>query len=140
MVRWPLILVAGAALWVAGCEQKNDKKMEPLNEAPAPAPSMADGADVKDPYASDPLLPRDDDGDMSATAAPPPRSTTPAAKSTAAPAKSGRTHVVAKGETLSSIARKYYGDASKWKVIFNANRNRIADPNRLAVGTRLIIP
>lgn len=139
MERWPLILVAGAALLVAGCEQKN-KKTEPLKEEPAPAPLANDNMGATDPYASDPLLPTDNAADTRVTTPPPAKSSGKTAKSAAAPATSGRTHVVAKGDTLSSIARKYYGDSSKWKTIFNANRNRISDPNRLTVGTKLIIP
>jgi len=139
MERWHLILVAGAALLVAGCEQKN-KKTEPLKEEPAPAPYANDNGGATDPYASDPLLPTDNAADTRVTTPPPPKSSGKTAKSAAAPATAGRTHVVAKGDTLSSIARKYYGDSSKWKTIFNANRNRIADPNRLTVGTKLIIP
>lgn len=140
MERWHLILVAGAALLVAGCEQKN-KKTEPLKEEPAPAPHTTDNLGATDPYANDPLLPPDNAADTRVTTPPPPpESSGKTAKSAPARATSGRTHVVAKGDTLSSIARKYYGDSSKWKTIFNANRNRIADPNRLTVGTKLIIP
>jgi nucleoid-associated protein YgaU len=49
-------------------------------------------------------------------------------------------HIVGKGQTLSSIAQKYYGSASKWKKIFDYNRSIIKDPNKLIPGTKLIIP
>ena len=52
----------------------------------------------------------------------------------------GRTHVVAKGETLSSIAKKYYGDTNEWKKIWEANKNVVPDPKKLKVGTKLVIP
>jgi len=52
----------------------------------------------------------------------------------------GRTHTVAKGETLFAIARQEYGDQSKWKTIYEANRNDIADPNHIRVGQRLVLP
>jgi nucleoid-associated protein YgaU len=52
---------------------------------------------------------------------------------------SGRTYTVQKGDTLSSIARKFYGDQKRWKDIYSANKS-LADPNKLAVGTRLVIP
>jgi nucleoid-associated protein YgaU len=53
----------------------------------------------------------------------------------------GRTYVVKKGDTLMSIARKFYnGDASRWKQIREANRAAVSDPNHLHVGTRLVIP
>lgn len=54
------------------------------------------------------------------------------------PAAGGRSHVVARGETLWSIAARYYGDGSQWKRI--ADANRMADGNRLYVGQTLTIP
>lgn len=54
--------------------------------------------------------------------------------------ESGRTHTVQKGDTLTSIAKKYYGDANRWKDIYNANKTRIKDKDKLTIGTKLIIP
>jgi 5'-nucleotidase len=54
------------------------------------------------------------------------------------PAAGGRSHVVARGETLWSIAARYYGDGSQWKRI--ADANRMTDANRLYVGQTLTIP
>jgi 5'-nucleotidase / UDP-sugar diphosphatase len=51
-----------------------------------------------------------------------------------------RIHIVQKGDTLSSIAAKYYGSANQWRKIVNANRTNLPDPNRLAPGVKLIIP
>lgn len=51
-----------------------------------------------------------------------------------------RVHTVARGETLSSISLRYYGSSSGWRTIHEANRNVIENPNRLAVGTELVIP
>jgi nucleoid-associated protein YgaU len=52
----------------------------------------------------------------------------------------GRSHVVARGESLASIARRHYGRESAWKRIFEANRDRIERPERLVAGTELRIP
>ena len=53
----------------------------------------------------------------------------------------GRTHTVAKGDTLFQLARTYYGDQAKWKTIYEANRSTIgSDPNKIRVGQRLVIP
>jgi len=52
----------------------------------------------------------------------------------------GQTYVVQKGDTLFALARRFYGDQAKWKLIWEANRARLPDPNRLPVGTKLIIP
>ncbi|MGH9367614.1 MAG: LysM peptidoglycan-binding domain-containing protein [Thermoanaerobaculia bacterium] len=49
-------------------------------------------------------------------------------------------HEVQKGETLSKIAQKYYGDASLYPKIFEANRDTIKDPNLIRIGQKLRIP
>ncbi len=75
--------------------------------------------------------------------APETASVAPAAQATPAaqPAPAAtRTHVVAKGETLNSIARMYYSDQSKWRQIYEANRGTLTDPNRLRIGQELVIP
>jgi len=51
-----------------------------------------------------------------------------------------RYHTVQKKETLYSISRQYYGDQSKWKDIYAANRSEIGDPNKIRVGQKLVIP
>jgi len=47
-------------------------------------------------------------------------------------------HVVSRGETLSGIAKHFYGMESGWKLI--ADENGIEDPTKLRVGQKLIIP
>lgn len=47
-------------------------------------------------------------------------------------------HVVAKGETLSSISKHHYGDSKLWKLIAKANPK--IDANNLSVGAKLQIP
>ncbi|MGQ3685642.1 MAG: LysM peptidoglycan-binding domain-containing protein [Candidatus Loosdrechtia sp.] len=56
------------------------------------------------------------------------------------PATRFQIHKVQPGEDLSKIARRYYGDVSKWSTIYNANRDKIQDHNFLRVGTELVIP
>ncbi|MEI5099765.1 transglycosylase family protein [Streptomyces sp. PmtG] len=52
----------------------------------------------------------------------------------------GRTHVVKRGETLSSLARRYKV-VGGWPALYKANRGVVgARPDRLAVGTVLVIP
>lgn len=48
-----------------------------------------------------------------------------------------RVHTVAKGETLSSIARYYYGSSFKWRLIYDNNKDVIKNPNVLRVGMKL---
>jgi nucleoid-associated protein YgaU len=51
-----------------------------------------------------------------------------------------QTHVVVAGDTLGKIAQKYYGDASLYNQIFEANRDVLKDPNKIQVGQKLRIP
>ncbi|HEU5385017.1 MAG TPA: LysM peptidoglycan-binding domain-containing protein [Streptosporangiaceae bacterium] len=50
------------------------------------------------------------------------------------------TYTVRSGDTLSSIARHFYGTTSKWHWIYQANRSKISNPNSIYVGERLTIP
>ncbi len=53
----------------------------------------------------------------------------------------GQVYTVKRKDTLYSIARAFYGgDHSKWRSIYDANRERINDPNQIHVGMKLIIP
>jgi len=49
-------------------------------------------------------------------------------------------HVVESGDTLSKLAKEYYGDAMKYPVIFEANRPMLKDPDLIYVGQVLRIP
>ena len=60
----------------------------------------------------------------------------PAPAAPAAP----RTYTVAKGDTLSRIAKQFYGDANKWRTIFEANGDVIKNPDLIRPGQVLKIP
>ena len=58
-----------------------------------------------------------------------------------APAKSAaRTYTVIDGDTLSKIAKSMYGDANKWRKIYEANTDIIKDPDMIRPGQVLKIP
>lgn len=57
-----------------------------------------------------------------------------------APSTAPRTYVVQKGDSLSKIATTFYGNAKSWRVIFEANRDRIKDPDMIQPGWKLTIP
>jgi nucleoid-associated protein YgaU len=44
------------------------------------------------------------------------------------------------GDTLSKIAKKFYGDANKYMKIFEANKDQLQDPDKIKVGQKLKIP
>lgn len=52
----------------------------------------------------------------------------------------GQTYTVKSGDTLSKISKQFYGDASDYMHIFNANRDKLTDPNLIQVGQVLTIP
>jgi nucleoid-associated protein YgaU len=51
-----------------------------------------------------------------------------------------RTYVVRRGDTLRSIAARFYGDESDWRRIYRVNRDRLRSPTDLRVGMELRIP
>jgi nucleoid-associated protein YgaU len=69
-----------------------------------------------------------------------------AAATAAAAARPAATHLrprsvtVQEGDTLYNIARKVYGDGEKWDVIYNANKDKLNNPDELPAGTQLTIP
>jgi nucleoid-associated protein YgaU len=158
---FPLLIVALAA---AGCQKK-----PPVSTArPAePPPERMDVA-TPDPYAADAMAPTDTAGNtgrmttrvVEPAPAPNPRTaaaTTPQSSSdddeVLAPARStpkkstagksaarGNTYTVKKGDTLTGIALKVYGDANRWDDIWRANKARVPNKDKLKVGTKLIIP
>jgi len=56
------------------------------------------------------------------------------------PALKASFYSVKPGDTLSGIAKTFYGDASRYPVIFEANRPMLSDPNRIFPGQVLRIP
>jgi nucleoid-associated protein YgaU len=52
----------------------------------------------------------------------------------------GQTYTVQSGDTLSKIAKQFYGDASKYNRIFEANRDKLSDPDKIQIGQSLTIP
>lgn len=58
-----------------------------------------------------------------------------------AAASDTRRHTVRQGESLRSIARRYYGTEVGWERIHKANRARIGDdPRKLKIGVVLVVP
>ena len=106
-------------------ESQLRKRAAIKNEPAAGIPAVEQAVDVGTPIQPEP----EEAADRPAETTPP-----------AIPAKKiHRIHVVAPGQTLSSIAMDYYG-TTDWSKIGSANPEVTADPGRLKVGTRLIIP
>ena len=52
----------------------------------------------------------------------------------------GETYTVKAGDSLSKIAKQYYGDANAYMKIFDANKDKLKDPNMIQPGQVLTIP
>jgi nucleoid-associated protein YgaU len=63
-----------------------------------------------------------------------------AAAAPAAPPPAARTYVVAEGDTLTKISRKFYGNSGRWEEILKANHDILKDEKSLVVGSTLKIP
>jgi nucleoid-associated protein YgaU len=50
------------------------------------------------------------------------------------------TYIVVKGDSLSAISKKLYGNANRWQEIFEANRDQLDDPDLIQPGQTLRIP
>ncbi len=85
--------------------------------SPAPSPSVG--------YATGPAAP---------LAAVPP------APAPSAPAAIMRKHTVAKGDTLYSLAQRYYNNRSRWRDIYAANRETMRSETDMRIGMELKIP
>jgi nucleoid-associated protein YgaU len=81
---------------------------------------------------SDKKPPRPDFSDVQSGSS----STAPASR----PLEQARSYTVVAGDSLSKIANREYGDANKWRAIFEANRDKINDPDRIFPGQVLNLP
>ncbi len=62
------------------------------------------------------------------------------APSSAGTSGTDQTYTVVSGDSLSKIAKHYYGDANKWHRIHEANRDQISNPDLIHPGQKLRIP
>lgn len=147
----PCIVILGVALlWMLpACDnpdQNKNNSPEVRKEEPMPLDSMDSTASepkYTQPPSNSPPRTADHTGESGTSdeVVMPRKSTAP--KSSAKRSTGGggaRTYVVKKGDTLSDISLKMYGDAGEYKKILNANRKTIKDPKKLRVGQKLIIP
>jgi nucleoid-associated protein YgaU len=67
-------------------------------------------------------------------------STAPTRQEPTGASGSGKTYVVVNGDSLSKIAKREYGDASKWRKIYEANKDLIKDPDLIYPGQELKVP
>lgn len=51
-----------------------------------------------------------------------------------------QSYTVESGDNLSKISKQFYGNANRWREIFEANRDQLDDPDRIQPGQVLKIP
>jgi nucleoid-associated protein YgaU len=56
------------------------------------------------------------------------------------PEPTARFYTIEKGDSLSKIAQSEYGDAGKWRALFEANREVIEDPDQIYPGQQIRLP
>lgn len=52
----------------------------------------------------------------------------------------GKSYTVVKGDSLSKIAKRFYGDAQQWRKIYEANQDQIKNPDLIYPGQTFRIP
>lgn len=112
------------------------------------APIIPPSAVIPEPPAEEPLpfAPEPELGDAAGTtielptSAPEPDLPFAPEPMPTATATQERVHVVQKGDSLYSLAQRYYGNGKYWRVILEANGDVIEDPDALKLGWELTIP
>ena len=79
-------------------------------------------------------------GSSTTSAAPPAAAPVPNLGPTAGTSGSEQTYTVVAGDSLSKIAKHFYGDANEWRRIHEANRDQIKNPDLIYPGQKLRIP
>jgi hypothetical protein len=111
------INMEGDKLFVQGAAPSEDIKNEVWNKIKAVDPSFAD---LHCDLSVDSSLPQP----QAATAA----------------GGGGKTYTVKAGDTLSKIAKEFYGNANEYNKIFEANTDQLSSPDKIKVGQELKIP
>lgn len=63
-----------------------------------------------------------------------------AAAAAGGPSRTARTYTVQPGDSLWKISRDFYGNADNYMRIFEANKDKLTDPNAIKAGMQLLIP
>ena len=63
-----------------------------------------------------------------------------AAAAASGPTTTARTYTVQPGDSLSKISKQFYGNANQYMKIFEANKDKLSDPDKIKAGMELVIP
>jgi nucleoid-associated protein YgaU len=137
MRRHILFLLALSLLAFAGCESKNQQPAARQEEPYTPRHTTLDAMDAApatDAAAPSERLPVEMTVDTQ-----PPEPSGNESDELLVPA-GAQVYTVQKGDTLYKVARRFYNDQSRWREIWEANKTRLPDPDKLPIGIKLIIP
>jgi nucleoid-associated protein YgaU len=126
-----LVLATSAVLWLSTLPKLSTEARVPQSAAFSHSSSVSRGSETEDPPSLKLKLRRAGEEQTTGHEVPTTLKNEPAPT---------RFHIVQKGDTLSGISAKYYGSPNQWPKIVAANRSTISDPDKLAPGTRLVIP
>lgn len=136
-----LLIGAGSILWLQGGE-KVEEALVVAEAEKEPAPPAVTSPSPEAPTATPP--PRDEQA--AAPEKPPEVAKLPEkpAREEPKPAEitppAPKTVLVQPGDTLSLIAERAYGDPTQWRLIYEANQDKIKDPDVITVGMKLTLP
>ena len=102
---------------------------QPIPTAPEPVDQSSSGARGRSPTPAPPAQPVAE-----------PQHSEPPHAAEQPPAIPPRTHTVRSGDTLSSISQLYYGTPDAWQRILKANADTVKNPDKVPIGTKLVIP
>jgi len=114
--------------------EKADDKSDVVAALPSASPRLASAARPKLAGAPKPRVM------ARASAATTVASASPADALHAAPAEAGGSRVISRGDSLWTLSRLAYGDGARYAVIFNANRDKIHNPNLIYPGQTFVMP
>ena len=63
-----------------------------------------------------------------------------AAAAASGPTTIARIYTVQPGDSLSKISKEFYGNANQYMKIFEANKDKLSDPDKIKAGMELVIP
>jgi nucleoid-associated protein YgaU len=117
---WTTVVVM--AVGVVGCAEKREEELPQIDPAELEATAPAPAPETMTPT---PMVEVE----------------TPTPAVAAVPAQTvSETYTMQRGDTLYSLARRYYGDGKLWTRIAEANRSKFRDVTAIPVGTVLVIP
>jgi len=116
---WTMVVVM--AVGVVGCAEKREEELPQIDPAELEATAPAPATEIAT-LAGTPMV----EVETPAPAVP--------------PTTASQTYTMQPGDTLYSLARRYYGDGKLWTRIAEANRSKFRNVTTIPVGTVLTIP